>query len=62
MENCEHCKKLNPTKLKLEPNFAGIEIEGATIAIRYEAYSVDSSFTAFIDINYCPICGTKLIN
>ncbi len=30
------------------------------LKLTYDAYSCDSSFQEYIEINYCPMCGKKL--
>lgn len=55
--NCEIQKPL-------DMEFSSLEaiIEGNVIKLSYDAYSCDSSFSTEIYINYCPICGRKLVN
>lgn len=36
-------------------------ISGNRISANYIAYSIDSSFEAYVEINYCPMCGRKLL-
>lgn len=35
-------------------------LEGDEIRLEYDAYSVDSSFTEWIEIKFCPFCGEEL--
>jgi rRNA maturation endonuclease Nob1 len=37
-----------------------ISISSKYLDIYYDAYSCDSSFHEYIEINYCPKCGKKI--
>ena len=57
--NCSTCRDaeiMNTSFSNLE-----IKITDGYLHIGYDAYSCDSSFNEKIRINYCPICGKKLI-
>lgn len=35
-------------------------LDGIELKLNYDAYSVDSSFTEWIEIKFCPFCGEEL--
>lgn len=57
MEKCKYCQSIKPHLIFTNPD---ITVEGTELVVRYDAYSVDSSFNEWININYCPMCGHKL--
>lgn len=52
---CDSCKK----DIGIE-DFS-LYIEGNILIADYNAYSCDSSFSEKVIINFCPMCGEKLI-
>ncbi len=44
----------------LECGWVDVQIIGKTLDLKYDAFSVDSSFDTEIKIKYCPMCGRRL--
>lgn len=55
---CDYCSG----KKEIDSDWLEISIEGNQLDIDYNAYSSDSSFHELIKINFCPMCGEKIIN
>lgn len=55
------CKFCKGEELLHIPELDKPVIKGNEVNIDYDAYSTDSSFTDTWVINYCPMCGTKLV-
>lgn len=56
---CNFCD--NAERFITEWDCLRVQIVGGVLEIGYDAYSCDSSFSTEVVINYCPICGYKLI-
>lgn len=45
---------------EMPSDWVSMRISGDSLIIEYDAYSVDSSFSESIKINFCMMCGKKL--
>lgn len=55
---CIYCEKFENSLLPI--GNVDAKIKGKTLILSYDAYSVDSSFDSEMEIDFCPMCGSKL--
>ena len=62
-QKCSYCAGEPKTPMEIHCDDSidlDLFISGNRIAANYIAYSIDSSFEAYAEINYCPMCGMNL--
>ncbi|ANY29302.1 hypothetical protein [Bacillus phage PK16] len=59
---CKYCETDGYHRTELiEAECIDIRVVGNKLNLDYAAYSCDSSFEEDVKINFCPMCGQKLV-
>ncbi|ASR79643.1 hypothetical protein KAMFAM_239 [Bacillus phage Kamfam] len=59
---CKYCENTELHNAEpIEAEWIELKVIGDKLNLDYQAYSCDSSFEEAVKINFCPMCGKKLV-